>query len=328
MNNLDDFYYFARVVDSGGFSAASRLLKIPKSRLSRRIAALEERLGVRLINRSSRQISVTEIGMEVYRYCVDLTVAAEAAEAAVEENLAEPRGKVRVSCPTALLNFLVTGMISRYMQKYPQVEIHIDSTNREVDVVREGFDIALRVDFPPIRDSDLTMKTLSQCPQDLVSSPDLLRKFRKEEMHPEDLSSFPSLSTIENSNAYKWNLAGPNDTSVVISHNPRLVTDDMITLRRLALDAGGIVQLPTMVVFKDLEFGSLVPVLKDWKPKSAVVYAVFPSRRGLLPSVRSLLDFMAEEFDELDFGNLYQGYVQRGDEDACILTGYESSDPA
>ena len=149
MNNLDDFYYFARVVDSGGFSAASRLLKVPKSRLSRRIAALEERLGVRLINRSSRQISVTEIGMEVYRYCVDLTVAAEAAEAAVEENLAEPRGKVRVSCPTALLNFLVTGMISRYMQKYPQVEIHLDSTNREVDVVREGFDIALRVDFPP-----------------------------------------------------------------------------------------------------------------------------------------------------------------------------------
>ncbi len=318
--DLNALYWLVQIVEQGGYSAASRALGIPKSTLSRHITKLEEHLGVRLIQRSTRHFALTEIGQEYYQQCVAMLAAVDAAQAVVERQQTIPRGIIRLSCPTALLDFIVSSMISRYMQRYPQVEIQIESTNRHVDVLREGLDLALRVDFPPLEDSSLVMKVLSKSPQELIASPYLLERLGQVQS-PAELTRFPSLEGGCAKAVYEWCLETPNQATEHIRHYPRLVTDNLITIRRAALDAAGIAQLPLLVVFKDLMQGSLVPVLPAWKPREGIVYAVFPSRRGLLSSVRSLLDFLGQCFAELDFTDLYASYVKRGDEDACFLTG-------
>ncbi len=319
MYDLNELYFYAQIVEHQGIGAASRALGIPKSKLSRHLAALEDRLGVRLINRSTRQFSVSDLGQEYYQHCLAMLEGAQAAQSVIDSNQSSPRGMVRIACPTALLNFLVAGMIARYMGRHPEVEIHLESTNRQVDPLREGFDIVLRVGFPPFEDSGLTMKTLSRSPQELVASPGLLERFGPARTLA-DLARYPSLDMGPCAPQFLWNMEGPGGVQATVRHTPRLVTDDMITLRRVALEGGGIVQLPRLVVFKDIRNGLLVPLLDDWRPRGAIVHALFATRRGLMPAVRSLLDFLAENFAELDFENLYKGYVLRGDEDACFLT--------
>ena len=175
MQDLNDLYYFVCVVDHGGFTAAGRALGLQKSKLSRRILQVEERLGVRLLNRSSRRFSVTEIGREFYDRCVAVLVEADAAEQVVAQVHAEPRGIVRISCPIALLNFQFGALIGRFMVENPAVEIHLESTNRRVDVIAEGFDVAIRVRFPPLEPTDLVMRQLDESTQCLVASPALIR---------------------------------------------------------------------------------------------------------------------------------------------------------
>ena len=177
VEDLNTLYYFTQVVEHRGFAAAGRALDMPKSKLSRRIAQLEERLGVRLIQRSSRHCSLTEIGQEYYQRCLAMRIEAEAAAEVIERNRSEPQGIVRLSCPTSLLNSWVSAMLTRYMLKYPLVELHVESTNRRVDVIEEGFDIAIRVRFAPLQNSELVMKVLGNSLQSLVASPALLSRF-------------------------------------------------------------------------------------------------------------------------------------------------------
>ncbi|TFY87390.1 LysR family transcriptional regulator [Pseudomonas kairouanensis] len=316
MYDLNELYLYAQIVEHQGIGAASEALNIPKSRLSRHLSALETRLGVRLINRSTRQFVVSDLGMEYYHQCLEMLANAEAAQSIIEHNTLAPRGVVRIACPTALLNYQVAGMVARFMQRYPDVEVHIESTNRTVDPMREGFDVALRVGFPPFEDSGLTVKPLSRSPQQLVTSPRLLERLGKAGTLA-DLQRYPSLHNGPCTRHYAWTLQGPDDVRATVQHTPRLVTDDVITLRRAALEGSGIVQLPKLVVFKDIEAGRLAPVLEGWHPLSGFVQAVFASRRGLMPAVRTLLDFLGDEFSGLDFDNPRLSYSSNGDEDAC-----------
>ncbi|WP_324741825.1 LysR substrate-binding domain-containing protein [Tsuneonella sp. CC-YZS046] len=292
MQDLNDLYYFVQVVDHGGFAAAGRVLGIQKSKLSRRIRQLEERLGVRLLNRSSRRFSVTEIGREFYERCVAMLVEAEAAEQVVAEVRAEPRGVIRMSCPVALLNFRFGELIARFMVQYPGVEVHLESTNRRVDVIAEGFDLAIRVRFPPLESTDLVMRKLDTSSQCLVASPALVSEPL---MSPGDLAGLPSLDFGPPHGNHQWQLVASGGETAGIPHRPRLVTDDMAALRQAALAGVGVVQLPTMMIWRDIDAGSLVQLLPEWRPPDWVIHAVFPSRRGLLPSVRALLDFLVEE---------------------------------
>jgi len=318
MLDLNALYYFVQVVDQGGYNAASRATGVPTSRLSRSIRQLEMHLSARLINRSPRHFALTDAGHAFYGHCQQVLQASEAAQAAIARQHIEPQGTIRISCPTALLNFVVGGMISRYMARYPLVKVQIDSTNREVDVTREGLDIALLVKTPPFEDSSLVMKRLSRSPQVLVASPGLLARHGQPNSL-DSLASLPSLYWGPQARSYHWQLQGPTGQITTVGHQPRLVTDDVITIRRCALEDGGIAQLPLLVCFKDLQQGLLVPVLDDWQPQEAVVFALFPSRQGMLPSVRSLLDFLTDSFGDMDFSNLQASYVARGDEDACFM---------
>jgi len=299
MHDLNDLYFFVQVVDHGGFASAARALGMPRSRLSRRIAMLEERLGVRLIQRSTRRFSVTDIGQDYYRHCVAMLVEAAAAQELIERSRTSPQGIVRISCPPALLYFQVGEMIARFMAECPDVEVHLESTSRRVDVISEGFDIAIRVRFPPLEQSDLVMRVLASSTQSLVASPALLAG-RTQPLVPADLATLPSLGWGPPHQAHEWCLDGPDGAAAQIPYQPRLITEDMVALRFAALRGIGVAQFPTMLVADDMKAGTLVDVVPGWAPRAGVIHAVFSSRRGLLPSVRAVLDFLAAEFSALE----------------------------
>ncbi|WP_223512448.1 LysR substrate-binding domain-containing protein [Pseudomonas sp. GL-R-26] len=299
VEDLNTLYYFTQVVEHHGFAAAGRALDMPKSKLSRRIAELEERLGVRLLHRTSRHCSLTEIGQAYYQRCLAMRVEAESAAELIERNRSEPQGLVRVSCPTALLNSWVGPMLTRYMLKFPLVELFIESTNRRVDLIHEGFDIALRVRFPPLENTDMVMKVLGNSTQSVVGSPIFLSRLSTP-ASPADLSGLPSLHWGAAQREYQWELFGADGSTAMIRHAPRMVTDDLLALRHAALAGIGIVHLPSVVVRDEIAAGQLVELVPGWAPKSGVIHAIFPSRRGLLPSVRTLIDFLGEEFSRSD----------------------------
>ncbi|MXN77060.1 LysR family transcriptional regulator [Burkholderia sp. 4701] len=299
MQDLNDLYFFVQVVEYKGFAPAGRVLGVPKSTLSRRIAALEKQLGVRLVHRSTRQFSITEIGQRYYAHCKAMLVEAEAAQQAIDQVRAEPRGVVRLTCPVAMLHACIGAMLAEFMARTPRVTIHLEATNRAVDVVGEGIDVAIRVRPPPLKDSDLVMRVLGERPWCLVASPSLVRRFG-DVATPADLADWPSLDFGPPQPQHAWLLDGPDGAQATLRHTPRFVTDDMIALREAAAAGAGVVPLPVMMMSDELRRGELVRVLPGWAPKGGIIHAVFPSRRGLLPSVRSLLDFLAERFAALD----------------------------
>ncbi|KNX80110.1 LysR family transcriptional regulator [Pseudomonas sp. 250J] len=297
MFDLNDLYLYAKVVEHGGFAPAGRILGLPKSRLSRRVAKLEERLGVRLIQRSTRQFQVTEVGLEYYRHCLGMLEQAVAAEDAVERNRAEPRGIVRLASSTALLDSRLAPMLARFMAQCPVVELLVKSYNRRVDVIGEGFDLVLSVQHQPLESSELVMRRLAPSRQCLVAAPGLFAEHGRP-LSPEGLQVLPSLNWGANVQDASWMLVGPAGAEAAVRHRPRVVSDDLAVLREAALAGVGAVLLPEEAVRDDLAAGRLVHVLDDWAPREGEVVALFPSRRGLMPAVRKLIDYLADAFEQ------------------------------
>lgn len=296
MQDLNDLAYFVHVVEHGGFAPAGRALGEPKSKLSRRVAALEDRLGVQLIHRSTRRFSVTEIGQVYYRHCKAMLVEADAAQEAIEATRAEPCGTIRMTCPVGLLRAKVATMLAQFLVRHPRVELHLEATDRRVDPVGEALDLAIRVRPLPLEDSELVMRVLArdrrQC---LVASPALLEPARRPRV-PADLTGHPSLGLGTPQSDFEWVLIGPDRSEARIKHRPRFVTRDMSALTAAAIAGVGIVQLPHLMIHDELARGALVRLLPDWEPRPETVHVVFPSHRGMLPSVRALIDFLADEF--------------------------------
>jgi DNA-binding transcriptional LysR family regulator len=291
MPALDDFFYFAKVVEHGGYARASRALGIPKSRLSRHVAALESRLAVRLVNRSTRRFAVTEMGHEVQRHAVAMVAEADAAMEAVELARAEPRGLIRVSCPVAIAQTAMVVVIPEFLARYPSVRIQLHASNRRVDVINEGFDLALRVRAKPSGEDGLIMRVFEESSEVLVASRAYLEQ-AGEMTRPEQLAQHPTLGFAPESERQTWELLGPGGT-VKVEHSPRLVCHDFVLLRAAALQGLGIALLPESIVRADLKEGRLERVLVDWTLPVGIVHVVFPSRRGQLPAVRALIDFLA-----------------------------------
>lgn len=293
--DLNDLYLFAKVVEHRGYSAAGRALGIPTSKLSRRVSELERQLGAHLINRTSRSISLSNAGENFYRHCVAVVAEAKAAREAVERALAAPQGLVRISCPVGLLMSGVGPILSRYMADNPAVRVHVEATNRPVDVVEEGFDLAVRVRLPPLEDSDLALRVLGESRMTMVCS----RWFIAQHGEPtsgDELSKLPTLSMTRPGNKLSWRFTGPEGLEIDVPHTPRLATDDLSLLLTGALDGIGIALLPETLIRKYVADGSLFEVLPSLKTASGLVHLVFASRRGLVPAVRSLIEALAEGF--------------------------------
>ena len=293
VQDLNNLYFFAKVVDFGSYTAAAKALGLQTSKLSRRIAALETELGVRLINRTTRRLSLTEAGKTFHRHCLALLDEAQAARDAMSQILASPQGLVRVSCPTGLLQGGIANILARFLAKHPRVRIALDATNRRVDVVDEGLDIAIRVRRPPWEDSDLAMRVFGPDEMILVASPELIAA-HGEPQTLEDVARMPTLSMASAGGRSTWRFHDANGEPAELTHSPRLCTDDLFTLRRAALQGIGAVLVPLLLVADDMEGGTLVRLLPSLKAQAGIMHAVFPSRRGMVPAVRALLDFLSE----------------------------------
>ena len=191
--DFNDYYWFAQVISHGGFAAASRALGVPKSRLSRRIFALEERLGMRLIERTSRRFRMTEVGEAFYERCRILLLDAEQAEAVVAEAKAEPHGRVRFSCPTGPVE-VIQPHLPAFLTRYPHVKLQIIALDRPVDLIHERIDIALRVRTELTSDADLIMRTLGVSHRILVASPTLAARLSDD---IDTLNQWPTLGTSD-----------------------------------------------------------------------------------------------------------------------------------
>lgn len=298
MQDLNDLYYFAVVVDHGGFAAAERALGIPKSRLSRRISQLENELGVRLLQRSTRRFAVTDVGQSVYRHAQSMLAEATAAREVVDRLSAEPRGVVKVSVPVGIAQQLMPKLLPEFLARYPEVRVQMHVSNRRVDVINEGFDVAIRVRTKFDDDGSLVMRTFGQIQELLVASPRYLDKAGRPRV-PEDLASHTSMTMGEDDGRHRWELQGRDGEVRRIELKPRVSGFDFPMLMDLARQGLGITMLPETMCADAVRSGALEVVLPDWRLPQGVAHAVFASRRGMLPAVRVFIDFLAEKLPPL-----------------------------
>ena len=290
--DLNDLAYFAEVVAHGGFAAAGRALREPKSKLSRRIAALEERLGLRLIERSSRRFRVTDTGQAFYERCRAMLAEAEQAEALVMQAQAEPHGRIRFSCPTGMIE-PITGLIASFLLKYPKVRLQLVATDRAVDLIEERIDLALRVRGSLTGDAALTMRSLGTSKRILVASPQIASQVAG----LEQLNTLPMLSTNDEADEVELHLEAEEDGRIhVVRDAPQLGCADMTAMRNATIAGLGIAILPDHLCREAIANGRLVHVLPGWRGLQGIVHLVFTTRRGLPPAVRALIDHLAAHF--------------------------------
>jgi len=289
--DLNDYVYFAEVVGHGGFAAASRALREPKSKLSRRVAGLEARLGLRLIERSSRRFRVTDIGQAFYERCRAMLAEAEHADALVMQAQTEPHGRIRFSCPIGMIE-PISGLMSSFLARYPKVRLQLVATDRAVDVIEERIDLALRVRGSLSSDAALTMRSLGISNRILVASPQVASRVAG----LEQLAVLPLLATNDSSDEIELHLETDDGRSHIVRGAPRLACADMAAVKHAAVDGLGIAILPDHVCRAALAAGRLVHVLPGWRGLPGIVHLVFTTRRGLPPTVRALIDHLAAGF--------------------------------
>src|SRR5688572_21692848 len=243
MHDLNDLYYFAMVVDHGGFAAAERALGIPKSRLSRRISQLETDLGVRLLQRSTRRFAVTDVGNSVYRHAQSMLAEAQAAHEVVDRLSAEPRGVIRVSVPVGMAQQQMPKLLPECLARFPQVRVQLLVNNRRVDIINEGYDVALRVRAKLDDDGSLVMRSFGQIQELLVASPKYLQRAGRPR-DPDELAQHVTLSISEDEARQRWELHGPNGEVRRVELQPRLAGFDFPLLQSMAKDGFGITLLP------------------------------------------------------------------------------------
>ena len=289
--DLNDLAYFAEVVSHGGFAPAGRALREPKSKLSRRVARLEERLGLRLIERSSRRFRVTETGQAFYERCRAMLAEAEQAEALVLQARAEPHGLIRFSCPTGMVAPL-SDLIASFVARHPKVRLQLVATDRAVDLIGERIDLALRVRAELTTDAELTVRSLGRSIRILVAGPPLASRIAS----VEQLAGLPTLSTNDEHEVVDWDLEADDGRKRTVRVEPRLGCADMDQLIGAALAGLGVALLPDHVCRPALESGRLVRVLPAWHAQVGIVHLIFTTRRGLPPAVRALIDHLARGF--------------------------------
>lgn len=296
MLNLNDFLLFVRVVERRGLRAAGRTLGIPKSTLSYRIQQLESQLGVRLINRTSRQFGPTQAGEELYRYAVSMVNAAEEAEALMRQRVKPPSGVVRFTA-AGHAQYALRDILTNFMQDFPTISLVEHATSREVDLLSENIDVAIRAHLDARPDSTLVCRALATAQWILVARGGDFEKNSLPQV-PQDLEQFSSLVVLKTNSAPVWRLRARPDIhgkrpEVTLPLSPRLVSNDISTLKRAAVAGLGIVALPAYTCKRELQSGELLRVLPGWIAGESCYSALLPHRRGQLPAIRTFVEYLA-----------------------------------
>jgi DNA-binding transcriptional LysR family regulator len=291
--DLNDYFYFVHVVEKKGYTAAAKALDMPKSRLSRHVAQLEERLGVRLLQRSSRNVAVTEEGKSFYQHARKLVDQFEMAEAAMDNRGGSLSGKVVISCSLGVAQFVLFDIVTDFARLHPNVLIEQRVTNSMIDLITEGVDIAIRGHSGELPDSSLIQRFIANVEWQFYCSPGYLEQLEQLQT-PYDFASCRFL---------KVGRAGAKE-AIPLQHKDGLRThqttqiafcsEDMSTIRQAAIDGLGVTALPDYVCRAPVEAGQLVRVLPDWVSQYASLSLLMPSRVGVPPHTKALADFIRE----------------------------------
>jgi len=281
---------FVKVVQTGSFTRAAEALNTQKAYLSRVVTQLEKELGARLLERTTRSLSLTEVGREFFERSVGILSSVEDAERAVQKAQGEPRGVLKLTCGIEFGMLAVSSWIADYLARHPQVRIDADFTGRLVDIVHEGFDLAIRVG--PLADSTLTARKLGELGYGLYAAPGYLAR-RMAPGQPADLVTHETLAFSGGSHQATWMLSQGQKTERV-TVQPRLKANNVFAVRDAAVAGLGIAQMPVLVAETAVRTGQLCGVLTDWSLPAVPVHAVFASARYLTPKVRAFIDLAVE----------------------------------
>jgi DNA-binding transcriptional LysR family regulator len=292
--DLNDYFYFVHVVEKGGFTRAAEALGIPKSRLSRHIAQLEERLDAILIQRTTRQSRITELGEVFYQHARAAIDQVELAEASLNRKKNVLSGNVALSCSVGVAQFALKELVVRFLKDNPQVTVLQQVTNQNIDLVASGVDISIRGHTGPLPDSTLIQRLLAVVEWNLFASPDYPLN-EKLIATPSDLANHQTLALGWQAPGDRWRLEHRSGTKADIQIAPRLKSEDMVTLKEAACHGLGIVALPAYTCRNELAAGQLVKVLPEWHAGQANLSLVMPRRRGFTAPVEALRTFLQSE---------------------------------
>jgi DNA-binding transcriptional LysR family regulator len=284
---------FVAVVDAGSFTAAAKALRMPKSTVSKRIAELEDRLGCRLLHRTTRRVKVTAVGATYYAECQRIVADARAADRTVAARDGALRGTVRVTAPW-LLSEIIAPAMHRFLRENENVSLEVWITNRLVDLIEEGVDLAIRPGG--LTDSSLMARRLGEVERCICASPEYLARHRAV-TKPSDLRSHACVAFGRGGTTRTWTFERDGKKTIV-SVNGRYAVTSVALMHRAALAGLGIASIPKFVVEDDLAAGRLVPLLENWSAGRGAVHLVYPSGRHLSPSVRALLDVLVSTFGD------------------------------
>ena len=289
MNPFEDMRIFAQVMESGSFTAAADKLGLSKQFVSRRLMALEERLGVRLLNRSTRRLDPTPLGQSYYESSLRLLNEVEQVEQGIAGQTSEPRGTVRVSAPLSFAVAHLGCLLPEFLQRYPQVSVEVDLSDRSVDLLGEGYDLALRIGV--LEDSTLIARRLAAVERVYCASPGYLER-KGTPSRPEDLVTHDWLP-YGHGRQVQWRFLEQGKLRTVTVCG-RMRANNGELLRDAAVKGMGITYLPTFIVGEALAAGQLVPVLQDFVTEPLQLSAVYPQHRQSARPVQALIEFMRE----------------------------------
>lgn len=293
MEHLSDIAVFVQVVESGSFTTAAERLGISKSVVSKYVTRLEDRLGVRLLNRTTRRLSLTEAGEAFFSRSRRGLHELEAAEAEVSRLQEAPRGTLKLNVPMTFGIRHIAPAITDFLASYPEVSIEMNLEDRQIDLVEEGFDLAVRIAKLP--DSSLVARQLCRCRHVVCATPEYLAQHDVPRT-PEDLRRHNALIYRYHDTPNEWRFAAPDGRQVSVAVNGSILMNNSLALREALLQGAGIALAPTFLVGQDIQTGKLQTVLNDYGVREISVYALYPERRHLSPKVRAFVDFMAERF--------------------------------
>jgi DNA-binding transcriptional LysR family regulator len=292
MDRLTSLTVFTKVVDNGGFSAAARRLNMSVTMVSNHVQALEDRLGARLLNRTTRRVSVTDTGKAYYQRCIQILAELEEADQAAGALHSTPRGALRLYTSAALVRFLAP-VVGEFLARYPETSVELTTGERMVDLVEEGIDLAIRTTPPP--DSSLIVRRLTPWRHVLCCAPEYLRKHEAPRL-PADLADHNCLRYAFYPHGEEWHFTGPAGEPVAARVSGHLLTDSADALRYAALAGQGIFLAPSFVVAEEIRNGRLVRLLRGYRPIEFAINAIYPHRRHLSTKIRSFIELVAERF--------------------------------
>ena len=292
--DLNDMMLFIAVIDAGSFTLAADRLNIPKANLSRKISRLEGRLGVTLLERTTRSQHITEAGKNYLEHCRRIHLEVDLAEASIAQILNEVEGQLKIGASVGIGHEVLKPVLGRFMRQYPEINLQLDLLNRRVDLIEQGFDLVIRIGT--LEDSRLIAKRLGQVSRKIYASSEYLkRRGTITSIEQLDQYDFLLMSSVQSDGRVALS-SGKQQQEFRVT--PKMLVDDFLILKQMAIEGVGIAIIPDYMCQQEVEAGALIPLFEDWGMPAVEVYALYPKHRSNIPRVKVFLEYIQEVFEE------------------------------